>query len=165
MCLEIAGQTKPRMAQFIVKREHNLLHQRLYDFKTRSVKSSGMPSLYQNLSERRKALSIHLWTDKLPFFRITELDLNPFPNKPWFLCVCSINVLKTLREKEKLLLTSNFSFSHNVFYPLREHSAIFIKFKIVVCKLFHFGRVQNLSFGKGLNLLRETSVISDLIDS
>ena len=38
--------------------------------------------------------------------------VNPFPNKPWFLRVCSISLLKTLWEKEKLLVTSNFSFSH-----------------------------------------------------
>ena len=37
--------------------------------------------------------------------------LNPFPNKPWFLRVCSTSLWKTLREKEKLLVTSNFSFS------------------------------------------------------
>ena len=42
---------------------------------------------------------------------------------------------KTLWEKEKFLVTSNFSFSHSVFYPLGELSAIFIKFKIVACKL------------------------------
>ena len=41
--------------------------------------------------------------------------LNPFPNKPWFLRVCSTSLLKTLQEKEKLLVTSNFSFSHSVF--------------------------------------------------
>ena len=41
-------------------------------------------------------------------------------------------------EKEKLLVTSNFSFTYSVFYPFRELSAIFIKFKIVVCKLFQF---------------------------
>ena len=35
----------------------------------------------------------------------------------------------------------NFSFTHSVFYPFRELSAIFIKFKIVVCKLFQFGPV------------------------
>ena len=46
---------------------------------------------------------------------------------------------------------SNFSFSQSVFNPFRELSAIFIKFKIVVCKLFQFGRVSNLSFGKGLS--------------
>ena len=38
-----------------------------------------------------------------------------------------------LWEKEKLLLTSNFSFSHNFFYHFRELSAISIKIKIVVC--------------------------------
>ena len=42
---------------------------------------------------------------------------NPFPNKPWFLCVCSKSLLKTLWEKEKLLVMSTFSFSHIVFYP------------------------------------------------
>ena len=45
---------------------------------------------------------------------------------------------------------SNFSFSHSVFYPFGELSAIFIKFEIVVCKLSQVGSVQNLSFGKGL---------------
>ena len=33
---------------------------------------------------------------------------NPFPNKPWFLHVYSTSLLKTLWEKEKLLVTSNF---------------------------------------------------------
>ena len=63
---------------------------------------------------------------------------NPFLNKPWFLCVCGTSLLKTLREKEKLLVMSNFSFFPPVFTIL---SAIFIKFKIVICKLFQFGRV------------------------
>ena len=75
---------------------------------------------------------------------------NPFPNKPWFLRVCSTSLLKTLWENEKLLVTSNFSFSHSVFYPFRELSANFIKLKIVICKLFQFGSVRNLLFGKGL---------------
>ena len=76
--------------------------------------------------------------------------VNPFPNKPWFLHVRSL--LKTLWEKEKLLVTSNFSFSHSVFLPYGEPSAISIKVEIVTCKLFQFGGVQNLSFGKGLNV-------------
>ena len=75
----------------------------------------------------------------------------PFPNKLWFLRVCSTSLLKTLREMEKLLVMSNFSFSHSVFYPIGELAAIFIKVKIVVCKLVQFGRVQNLSFGKRLS--------------
>ena len=40
---------------------------------------------------------------------------NPFPNKPWFLHVYSKSLFKKLWEKEKLLVTSNFSFSHSVF--------------------------------------------------
>ena len=43
-----------------------------------------------------------------------------------------------------------FSFSHSVFYPFEEVSAIFIKFEIVFCKLSQFGTVYNLSFGKEL---------------
>ena len=64
------------------------------------------------------------------------LRLNPFANKP----CCSTSLLKTLWEKEKLLVTSNFSSSHSVFY----------QFEIVVCKLFQLGSVQNVLFGKGL---------------
>ena len=79
-------------------------------------------------------------------------SLNPFPNRPWFLLVCSTRLLKTLWEKEKLLVTSNLPFSHSVFNPFEDLSSIFIKFEIVVCKLFQFGRVKNLSFGKGLML-------------
>ena len=53
-------------------------------------------------------------------------------------------------EKEKLLITSNFSFSDSFFLPVLEVFAIFTKFEIVVCKLFQFGRVYDLLFGKGL---------------
>ena len=73
--------------------------------------------------------------------------VNRFPNNLLY----STNLLKTLWEKEKLLVTSNFSFSHSVFYPFGDPPpSIVIKFTIVVCKLFQFGRVKNLSCGKGL---------------
>ena len=71
---------------------------------------------------------------------LNNISFNPFPNKPQT-NVCSTSLLKTLWEKEKLLVTSNFSFSRSVFYLFGELSAIFIKSKIVVCKLFQFGRV------------------------
>ena len=58
-----------------------------------------------------------------------------------FTCLYSSSLLKTLWEKEKLLITSNFFFSHSVFNHFGELSYIFIKLKIVVCKLFQFGRV------------------------
>ena len=45
---------------------------------------------------------------------------------------------------------SNISFSHCVFYPFVERSTIITKFEIVVCKVFQFGRVQNLLFRERL---------------
>ena len=47
--------------------------------------------------------------------------------------------------RENLLITSNFSFYHSVLYPFGELSTIFIKFKIVFCKLFQFGRANSSS--------------------
>ena len=41
------------------------------------------------------------------------LPVNYFPNKPWFLHVCSKSLVKTLWEKEKFLVRSNSSFTHN----------------------------------------------------
>ena len=52
-----------------------------------------------------------------------------------------LSPLKTLWEKEKLLITSDFAFFHSIFYLFGELFAGFIKFEIVVCKLFQFGRV------------------------
>ena len=72
---------------------------------------------------------------------LTMTTFNPFPNKSWFLRVCSTSLLKTLWQKKKLLVTSSFSFSHSVFYYIRELSRICLKSKIVVCKLFQYGRV------------------------
>ena len=51
-----------------------------------------------------------------------------------------LSPLKTLWEKEKLLVMSNFSFSHSKFYPIGELSAIFIKLRIDICKHFQFGK-------------------------
>ena len=67
--------------------------------------------------------------------------INPFPNKPLFSHVCSASLLKTLWEKQKLLITSNFCFYYSVFYLSGRLSAIVIKFEIVVWKHFKFGRV------------------------
>ena len=75
---------------------------------------------------------------------------NPLPNKRWFVRVCSTSLLKTLWEKEKLLIMSNFSFSYCVFYQFGQLSSIFNKFDIVICKLCKFGRVYNLLVLKGL---------------
>ena len=83
--------------------------------------------------------------------------LTLFPNKVWFSRVCSTSLSKTLCEKEKLLVTSNFSFSHSVFNPFREHSAISKtlreKEKLLV--------TSNFSFSHSVfNPFREHSAIS-----
>ena len=44
-------------------------------------------------------------------------------NKPLFSRVCSTSILKRLGEKEKLLVMSNFSFSHSVFYLFEKLSS------------------------------------------
>ena len=44
--------------------------------------------------------------------------LNPFPKKPWCLGVFRTSLLKTLWEKEKLLVMSNFPFSQQCFIPI-----------------------------------------------
>ena len=62
----------------------------------------------------------------------------------------AIQVFQKLLEKEKLLVMSNFSFSHSVFYPFGKLSTIVVKCEIVVCKHFKFARVENLLFGNGL---------------
>ena len=79
---------------------------------------------------------------------------NPFPKKPWFLRVCSTSLLKKNSGKRRnLLITSNFSCSHNVFYPSDKLPAILINFQIVLCKFFQLGRVSKLSFRKELRIL------------
>ena len=39
-------------------------------------------------------------------------------------------------------MLSNFTFSHSVFYPSEKLSSMFIKLKVVVCKLFQFGSLK-----------------------
>ena len=52
-------------------------------------------------------------------------------------------LLKTLWEKEKMLVTSNYSFSYNVFLPIKDKNDHLSFIYSVVCKCFQFGQVQN----------------------
>ena len=80
---------------------------------------------------------------------------NPLPNKPCFLRVCSTSLLKTLWEKEKLLVTSNFSFSRSVFYLFGE----------VFCHFHQIwnSRLQTLSFWKSKKFVVWEGVNSQLL--
>ena len=77
---------------------------------------------------------------------ILNLMSIPLPHNETFWRLLETSLLKTLWEKEKLLIMSNFSFTHSVFYQFRELSAIYIKFKIVVCKLVQFWPVSNSGY-------------------
>ena len=82
---------------------------------------------------------------------VSHHEFNPFPNKPWFLRVCASSPLKTLWEKEKLLVTSNFSFSYSALYRCREHSAFFIKYKLSSANPFSLEESKICLLGKGEN--------------
>ena len=74
--------------------------------------------------------------------KFLQMFYNLLLNKTIIFCVCNTKLLKTLREKEKLLVASNFSFSHSVFFfTLFENFVIFVNFEIVVCELYQVGRV------------------------
>ena len=90
-----------------------------------------------------------------------------FAHNDTFWCPWETSLSKTLWEKEKLLVMSNFSFFHRVFYPFGELSAIFIKFEIVICKLSQFGSLKfvvwervkrTLSFSSNLKLSSANSL-------
>ena len=76
---------------------------------------------------------------------------NPFPNNPWFLHVCSTYLLKTLREKEKLLVTSNFSFSQGVFYTFGEFLSFSSNLKLSSANSFSFEESNICRLGKRLS--------------
>ena len=61
--------------------------------------------------------------------------------KVTFLKKMAVSGALVFHKHKQLLVTSNISFAHSVFYPFGELSEIFIKFKVVVCEPFHFGRV------------------------
>ena len=86
--------------------------------------------------------TIPAFNTSVPFY------LNPFPNRPWFLRVCSTSLLKTLWEKEKLLVTSNFSFSHSIFY-------LSLNLKLSSANSFSFEKSKICCLGKGKRALTE----------
>ena len=93
----------------------------------------------------KSSLNVQFWlldpfTKNSKVYKLIAWCLTLSQTSPGFY-MSAVQVLKTLWEKEKLLIKSNFSFSHCVFYLFEELSAILINLEIVVCKLFQFGRV------------------------
>ena len=77
--------------------------------------------------------------------------LQPFPKQDLVFTRLQYKSFKNTVGKGEIALKEQFLlFPQCFFYPFGEVSAIFIKFKIVVCKVFQFGWVWNSSFGEGL---------------
>ena len=86
-----------------------------------------------------------------------DIELSHFPNKHWFLRVCNTSLLKTLSEKEKLLITRNF-FSYSIFSthlknfpPFSSNSNCCLQ-AFSVWKSLQFVAWERVKLGKGLTL-------------
>ena len=98
-------------------------------------------------------IKLFIRRQNLHFFIVTL-----FQTSPCFLCVCSTSLLKTLWEKDKLIVMSNFSFSHSDFYRFGELSAIFIEFKIVIANSYQFGSLKFVVWERVLNSIPEDKI-------
>ena len=67
--------------------------------------------------------------------------VNPLPCNAAFWLTKDMQLWKTVWEKEKLLVTINFSFSHTVFYPMGHLFFVSNALSNVVCNLFPLGPV------------------------
>ena len=76
---------------------------------------------------------------------------NSLPHNPNFYQPRERSILKTSWEKEKMLVTSIFSFSHNLFYPTKDRNRHFSNTAFVVCKCFQFGQSQNFVVFKSIS--------------
>ena len=68
--------------------------------------------------------------------------INPFPNKSWFLRVCSTSLLKTMWKKEKLLVTL-FSTQLENFLPF------LLNFKLLSANSLSLEESKSCRLGKG----------------
>ena len=153
-CLVLKSKWAPPLTRLMITSRHFSLVKLVAKVSGVSVKKIGTKNIREGLQKHQgqkvNSLLSNFIINKhfsstysFPLSSVFDFFIvffNPFPNNPWFLRVCSASLLKTLWEKVKLLVMSNF-FSHSVFYSFGELSAVFIKFEIVVCKPFKFGRV------------------------
>ena len=112
-------------------------------------------------------LSFILTCISLICIRLSELFwVNPFPNKSRFLRVCSTSLLKTLWEKEKLLITSNFSFFPQCFLPILEN---FLPFssnsKLASANSFSLGESKICRLGEGYDSPIQTGRVYSVLNS
>ena len=74
---------------------------------------------------------------------LVDLVKHCLPSWTLYRLLMTLRRRKTLREKEKILVTSIFSSTHNVFYPSQEEFLFLIYITAVVCKYFESRPVFN----------------------
>ena len=83
---------------------------------------------------------------------LSVYNLRPFPKQALVFTCLLFKSLENAVDKGGIARNEQFLlFPHSVFYPFGELSAIFIKLEIIFCRLLQFGRILNMSFGKGFN--------------
>ena len=99
----------------------------------------------------------------------TKIVLSPdksFPNKLLFSSVCSINLLKTLREKGEIARNGQFLLFPQCFLPFFCHfypfSAIFITPNIVICSLLIWKSLKFVARGKDKSTIRKAIIAVSL---
>ena len=89
--------------------------------------------------------------------------LNPFPHIDAFWRHCNRRLLKTLRQKKKLLIMSNFSFCHNVFNSYLKIILSFIEILNIFCNTFTKSSAADLLYvRKGLRW-RDRDVMKNVV--
>ena len=100
---------------------------------------------YEKIKKKIKSMLPSAFSPSLPLqYKLLSFKtlFNPFPNKALFLHVCSTSLLKTIWEKEKLLIMSNFSFFQSIFYPMGELSTISSSLKLSSANSFSLGEFK-----------------------
>ena len=98
--------------------------------------------VFEKLREKEKVLVWQIALFEL-HFTLSQTSLG------FYMFAVQVILKKTPWEKEKLLVTSNFSFSHCVFKPFREVSAIFINMKFSSANSFSLEESKICCLGKG----------------
>ena len=110
----------------------------------RSIDSHSKPYLHR----RKKRQKPRGKNKNIRQQNLRLLNINPFPLNDTFWRVWERSLYETLWEKEKMLVTSIFSFSHNVFYSIKDRYDHLCYIYFVACKCFQFEQGQ--IFGNGL---------------
>ena len=118
------------------------------------------PSVFYAIKEEFPLFS-HILIVVCKFFEFGHVknfgkELTLSQTSPDFLYVCSTSRLKTLWEKEELLIMSNSSFPPSVFYPFGVHAVTFIKYETVVCTLFGVWKSKKFVIWETVNYMNKT---------